>query len=353
MTRQRDRRSAVGLLPRMEARLWSDGKTITYRYHPVGAKPINLGTDKLAAIRQVLDLNGQRDSFGTMGWVWEKYQQSARWKRLAQGTRDDYKTAWKQIAKVFEHMVMAQIDSPMIARYVNIERSEATRRAVIEKALMSNLFRHGITLGVCTINPTVGVEVPESEPRTEAPDEAVLVRFLAWLEKQTPQRRIVGMAAKYMSLSGSRKIEFIDLSWPQVDMKDDEPVIGGNVRTKRAKQRGKKRGEVIELVEITPALADLLKRIKALNRECLYLFPTRDNNAYTARGFKTLWQRCVAAAIKAGVLSAETRFTFHDLRAYYTSVHKRERGELPDLHANPATTARVYDRNKEVKRRAL
>ena len=34
----------MGLLPRMEARIWSNGKTVTYRYKPAdGSKPINLG----------------------------------------------------------------------------------------------------------------------------------------------------------------------------------------------------------------------------------------------------------------------------------------------------------------------
>jgi integrase len=159
------------------------------------------------------------------------------------------------------------------------------------------------------------------------------------------------MAAEYASLAGSRKVEFLDLSWPQVD------EAAGLVRTKRAKQRGKKRGEVIELVEITPKLQALLNRLKAVRAarglDCLYVFPTRDNNAYTARGFKTLWQRCVTAALQAGVIGKVERFTFHDLRAYYATVHKAERGALPDLHKNPQTTASVYDRNTEVKRRAL
>ncbi len=43
------------------------------------------------------------------------------------------------------------------------------------------------------------------------------------------------------------------------------------------------------------------------------------------------------------------RFTFHDLRAYYVTQHKAERGALPDLHANPTTTALVYDRSRIVK----
>ena len=51
--RPRDRATAKGLLPRMEARPRKDG-LVTYRFHPVGAKPINLGTDRHEAIRRVL-----------------------------------------------------------------------------------------------------------------------------------------------------------------------------------------------------------------------------------------------------------------------------------------------------------
>ena len=51
MGRPRDRDTGKGLLQRMEARPWRDGKTITYRYHPVGGKPIALGQDRISACR--------------------------------------------------------------------------------------------------------------------------------------------------------------------------------------------------------------------------------------------------------------------------------------------------------------
>jgi hypothetical protein len=35
----------------MEARPWKDGKTVTYRYHPMEGPPVNLGTDRDAAVR--------------------------------------------------------------------------------------------------------------------------------------------------------------------------------------------------------------------------------------------------------------------------------------------------------------
>lgn len=351
MPRPRDRASAHGLLPLMEARPWADGKTVTYRYHPLGGKPINLGTDKAAAIRKVLDLNGQRKDHGTLAWVWEKYQESPRWLKLADGTRKDYEGAWRQINERLGAVRIASITSPIVARYVHLERADSPRRADIEKSLLSRLFGHGIKLGVCQANNTIGVEPHGSEPRTEAPPTAVLTPFIEWMAQQTPQARVLGMAAEYASLAGSRQIEFLDLAWPQVD------EAAGVIRVKRAKQRGKKRGEVIEVIAISPAMRALLARLKALREargvECLYVFPTRDGNAYKARGFKTLWQRTVQKAMKDGALAAADRFTFHDLRAYYATQHKARTGQLPDLHKNPGTTAQVYDRNQEVPRRAL
>ena len=350
MGRPRTSEAGKGLLDRMQARVWSDGKKVTYRYLPVGGKPIPLGTDKMRAIRKVLDLLGSAEGQGTLEWVWEKFtdeeKPSPRWKRISKATQDDYGQAWKQLKKSFGKMQTSHIDAPMVARYVHIERADAPKRANTEKALLSNLFGYGITLGVCAVNATIGVEPHHLESRTESPKGELLAKFLAWLMVQTPQRRIIGMAAEYCSLAGNRKVEFLPLTWPQVDR------LAGIIRTFRAKQRGKKRETIVEAVSIGPELAALLDRLGSIrpDRECLYVFPTRDNNQYTAQGFKTLWQRCVTKAIDEGILTAETRFTFHDLRAFYATKHKKERGALPDLHANKETTARVYDRNKEVGR---
>lgn len=347
MPPKRSRESAKGLLPLMEARPWANGKTVTYRYHPIGQKPINLGTDRICAIRKVLDLLGLNKDEGTLKWVWERYSDSEmpspRWKKLADSSKEDYRQAWKQISKTFGHMQIMQIDSAMVARYVHIERLASPKRANTEKALLSNLFGHAIKLGVCTVNSTIGVEPHQLEARTKAPDEEVLCEYLRWLSEQTPQRRIVGMAAEYASLAGNRKCEFLNLTWPQVDRKE------GVIRTIRAKQRGNKREQIVEVVKISPALSLLLDKLEAIRRlDCLYVFPTRDNNQYTDSAFKTLWQRCVLLAIEQKVLSVETRFTFHDLRAHYATTHKKITGSLPDLHKNPETTARVYDRSKEV-----
>ena len=41
----------------------------------------------------------------------------------------------------------------------------------------------------------------------------------------------------------------------------------------------------------------------------------------------------------------------HDLRSYYVTQFKAQFGILPSIHADPATTARIYDSSKEVIRK--
>lgn len=94
MPPKKDRASAQGLLPLMEARPWKDGKTITYRYHPIGGKPINLGTDRNTAIRAVLDLNTKAKDQGTVGQLWRLYSESADYTALAEVTRKQYAEYW-------------------------------------------------------------------------------------------------------------------------------------------------------------------------------------------------------------------------------------------------------------------
>lgn len=348
MSRPRERTSGLGLLPRMEARVGKRGTT--YRYKPAQGKAVNLGSDQAAAIRKVLDMNGATPHLGTLRWVWERYTVHRRFLRLAADTRADYEQCWRQLDAVLGHMPIGAIDGPMMARYVTIDRELAPVRANREKSLASNLFALGITLGVCAGNPAKLVLPNEEEPRTKAPDPLVLARFLRWVMVQTPQRRIVGLAAKFASLEGSRKVEFLPLVEQQVD------EAAGVIRMFRAKQRGKKRETVVEEVVITPALAACLAELRACRppkRVSLAMFPQRNGNAYSRRGFKTLWGRVMVDAIAAGIVKADERFTFHDLRAFYATEHKRRLGKLPDLHKNPATTAGIYDRTTTVRRTSL
>lgn len=339
--KHKDRQTALGLLPRMEARLWSDGKTVTYRYHPIGGKPVNLGTDRREAIQKVLDMNGTGSDAGTVSELWRLYQDSDDWRALAEATRTDYLQCSIEVLKTFGPARAALIRPTDINRYLRVERKGAPVRANREAALLSNLFNLGIARGDLDANPCKQVRRNKEQPRTEAPETADLGAFVDWLVSSGGQRKIVAQMAEFAAYGGNRRIEFLRLTWQQVDR------AAGVIRVERAKQRG---AVVWEKIEIGPHMAALLDRIER-EEGATYVFRNKHGNPYTSRGFMANWGKWMRDAIKEEVIGR--RFTFHDLRAYYVTLHRNERGNLPDLHKNPATTARIYDRRKESKRGAM
>lgn len=325
----------------MEARPWRDGKTTTYRYHPVGATPINLGTDRAEAMRRVLDMLGT--SSDSISSLWDAYRASEAWRKLAESTRRNYTQASTHLLRVFGDVSVASIRPADINRYLRMERADAPARANQEFALLSNLCKLAVSRGDADANPCHEVERNERTPRTEAPEPADLLGFLAWARERGGRAALVlsGMA-EFAALAGSRRVEFRGLHWPQVSATE--------VRLQRAKQRGR---EVAERVEISPALAALLGRMRALAPDDRIgaVFPASGGDCYSEEAFRSAWSRLQHAAIEAGAL--KRRIRFHDLRAFYVTQHKLLRDALPDLHGNPAMTARVYERSKQSRRKAL
>ena len=121
--KHRDRQSALGLLPRMEARPWADGKTVSYRYHPVGGKPLNLGSDKQAAIQKVLDLNRSGDDRGTVNELWRLYQASPEWKTLAESSRVFYTDCSVQLLKIMNGAHATLIRPADVNKYLRVARA--------------------------------------------------------------------------------------------------------------------------------------------------------------------------------------------------------------------------------------
>lgn len=343
MPRKKDRASAHGLLPLMEARPWKDGKTVTYRYHPLGGTPIHLGTDKEAAIRAVLDLNYRAKDQGTVGQLWRLYSESSDYLALAEITRKQYAEYWGRLSKVWERGITKQIKPADVNKYLRIYRKGASTLANREVALLSNLFNLAVEMGEIDRNPCKEVRRNKEKPRTRLVEAHELAAFVGWAEKQGSSAQVLVAMAQFASLAGSRRIEFRTLHWPQVD---DEIV-----RLTRAKQRG---AEKRELVFIGSALREVLERMRELpgyNPMGAVFRAPKTGNPYSESGFKTMWGRLMDAALAEKVI--DQRFTFHDLRAHYTTYYKKRFDALPDLHADPSTTARVYERSREVVRKSL
>lgn len=343
MSRPRDRASALGLLPRMEARPLKNGG-FSYRYHPIGGAPIALGRDRAAALQQVLDLNGRASDQGTIGRLWRLYELGPDFKRLADATKVQYRDNWKQLAKVFENSPAVAIKPPHVVRYLRTERASAPIVANREVALLSNLFNLAVELGEVDRNPCKEVRRNPEESRDRLVEKKELDPFVAWALQQGPSAVVLTSMAQFSALAGNRRAEFLKLHWPQVD---DEVI-----RLQRAKQRSKKTKR--ELVGMSDALRMVLDRMRAMPAYSpmgpVFAAP-RTGRAYTESGFKTMWGRLMDKALEEKVI--ETRFTFHDLRAHYTTYFKLQFGELPELHADRKTTEGVYERSREVRREAL
>uniref|UniRef100_E6PMZ7 Integrase n=1 Tax=mine drainage metagenome TaxID=410659 RepID=E6PMZ7_9ZZZZ len=234
----------------MEARPRKDGK-VTYRLHPIGGKPINLGTDKHDAIRRVLDLSARSPDEGTVNKLWREYQESRQWADLAEPTQKDYLQCSGPLLAVFGDTPAVAIRASDVATY--LDKRSARVRANREIALLSNLLAMGIRRGLLDANPCRQVRRNKEQPRTRAVQPDELVKFLGWAYQQGRSATVLAGMAEFCALAGNRRVEFLKMTWMQVS--DDA------VRLARAKQRGK---EVWESIEITPAMANLLHRMRSL-----------------------------------------------------------------------------------------
>lgn len=327
----------------MEARRHKDGKTITYRYHPRGGKPINLGQNRIEAIRKVLDLNNKASDEGTVGRLWRLYKESPDYLALAEVTRNQYAEYWGRLSKVWERGIVIATKPADVARYLRVYRKGALTLANREVALLSNLFNLAVERGDIDRNPCKEVRRNKEQPRTRLVEQQELDPFVKWALKRGPSAVVLVSMGQFAALAGSRRIEFRELHWPQVD---DEIV-----RLQRAKQRGRTKRELIGLGD---ALREVLERMRAMpgyNPMGAVFRAPKTGNPYSESGFKAMWARLMAAALKEGVVAE--RFTFHDLRAHYTTYYKLKFDALPELHADPGTTARVYERSREARRNSL
>jgi len=325
-----------GLLPRMEARPRKDGR-VTYRYHPLGGKPIALGTDRNEALRRVLDLTGKASDESTIAHCWRLYQESVEWGELAERTQQDYRDYSAPLLKVFGTVRAGVITRQDVRRYMTRER-EGKVRANREVALLSNLFKTAIDYGYANENPCLGIRRIRERPRKALPIAGELDAFLAWLRGKGKQWAVIAAMAEFAARAGSRRCEFLRATRFQ--------IRDGEARIDRAKQRD---GQTTDVIDLSPGVVAMLKTMERPG--CEYLFPSRFNRPYSEQGFKSMFSRAMKDALAEKVVWQ--RFTFHDLRAHYATQHKRALGALPDLHADPGTKARVYERSRESRRKAL
>lgn len=314
---------------------WQNG---AFRYQPppfrdeagniVKPSQIRLGKNEAEMWRAWHDLGTAPPvAIRTMGQLFDSYAREVIPTRHPTSAKDD-QAALKWLRTVFSDSELGTIRQTDLYRY--LRERKAKTRANREMACLSNVFKHGIVLGIVDDNPTLGVSRNKEAPRERLPENWELEALMG----------VAGdMLRAYIPLK-------LLLGWRQGDMlnlrKDAIRKDGDGIYVKEGK-RGKRR-----VLLWTQALRDAVAAAEAVPRPVgsMYLFSTRDGQKYTSDGFRSIWSRAMRKAIDSKVLVES--FHEHDIRATTATEAGERARELLD-HSSQKTTE-IYLRSKEPKK---
>jgi integrase len=195
-------------------------------------------------------------------------------------------------------------------------------------------------MGMANANSCHGVKRNKEKPRSRRPETREVNALTQVAKAKGVSAYMVMLIGLMVALTGRRRAEVLNLT--TFALRDDGiHVVAAKVK--------KDEPDRMFLIAWSPLLRQLVGEALAMKRSAHgYLFANEEGHPYTDSGLKTMWNRNMNDYVAKGGV----RFTAHDLRAYYVT-EKSEKGENPEMHRNPATTKRVYDRTRVVKVKPL
>lgn len=270
----------------------------------------------------------------TIGDCMDDYMQSPDFARLSDRTRDDYTRDIGRLRAVFGHMPPADLIPPDLYAYLY---SRPVVRGNRELAVMANVIGMAIRAGLIDRNPCREVKRGREVKRTRLPTVAEVMTFAEQAGEQ------IDLYCRLKLMTGLRMGDMLRL---------DRHMIGEDALTIRTGKTGKTMSFAFQNAEgASTGLLELLRGILALRRRIgsMALFCTREGQHYTPDGWKSIWQRRMAAYVAAG----GEHFREHDIRATAGKRKEDEQGreEARKLlgHDLESTTARYTGRSKIVK----
>jgi hypothetical protein len=176
---------------------------------------VNLGTDREAAIEPSAAADARRARQRHDAEMWRLYQTTQDW-RTWPATQTDYTQCSVELLRVFGTMRRRRIRALHVRRYLRKERADAPVRANREAALLSNLLNVAIDQGDVEENVCRHVRRNKERPRSMAPEAQTLERFTSWAWRAAGRRPSSPAWPSSPRSSGSRRIEFRPMAWPQV-----------------------------------------------------------------------------------------------------------------------------------------
>lgn len=264
-----------------------------------------LGRDLPAAMVEYARLIDLPDECKTMDDLINRYAAEVIPKKAPATQRDNHKDLI-HLRAMFGKMRPTAIKPKHVARFLDVRGETAPVRANRGKALLSHIFTMAMRWGVVDSNPCRGVHRNPEKPRDRYIEDWELEAFCTI----APPLLRVWCALKY--LTGLRQTDLRQLRLDQI--RED----GLHVTTSKT---GKKL--IFEWSDELRAVIDEAKALRSGNIRALTLFCTRQGQAYSADGFRSIWHRAMTKALQEGVL--KERFTEHDIRAK-TATDARAQG---------------------------
>lgn len=272
---------------------------------------------KLSELHRILeDMGaGKRD---TLGWLCDLFHASAKFKALAEKTRQDYEAQRKTLETyktksgvALEDRQLAGITPPYLQRLIDKIGEQHPSKANHLARYLSRVFNWGIIRGRCQSNPAKGLEKMKERKLRRLPSPAVYSTILDYARAKHADYLWIFMELAY--LLRLRGIEVLTLT--------DANELKEGVLTNRRK------GSRDNIVQWTPRLraawdAGLARRkrlwadkgVTPIKPSDRLLLVNSKGAAITRQALNTLWQTMITNAISEGVILEEDRFGPHDLK---------------------------------------
>ncbi|GAB3744998.1 site-specific integrase [Lysobacter olei] len=311
---------------------------------------------KLSDLHSLAEGNKPR---GTVQWLCEQYHASPDFAQLAKLTKADYEYS-RDVALnlptatggTFGRLDPARLRPPHIHRIVDRLRAEGTpTKANKVLRYLRLVFGWGIARGHVTENPAKGVKQAKERQRQRLPTTDAYTRLLTFArDRGARTARTAGSVAPYLwlvmelgYLCRLRGIETITLTEANAE-------ADGILTNRRKRSRD-------SLVEWTPRLKAVWDAALALRRqtrgaapelirpEDRVIFLASGGEPLSKSGLDTAWQRLVKLAMREGILTAEERFSLHDLKRKGGTDAVGDKGQRQDALGVSDAMMKVYDKS--------
>lgn len=301
----------------------------SYYFSPYGTtRWINLGRDYVASMTKYASLTSHDGPCLCVGDLIDRYLAEIAAQKAPRTYRDNVIEA-RKLRAVFGEMLLSEVTTQHIYRYLDERGKQAKVRANREISLLAHMFKKAERWGdIAQIdNPCIRIEKHKEKPRNRYVSDAEYIAF---------KKHAGPLIAAYMDIkyaTGLRQSDMLSLRLS--DLKEDGIYVA-------ASKTGKD-----NIIEWTESLRNAVGTARRLPRSVrgMHLFCNRRGQQYTGSGFRSIWHRKMRSALEKGVLLE--RFREHDLRGKSSSDVELEHATKLLGHSDSRFTQRVYRRKPE------